>query len=47
MSETRTDADFISMLEERKRSYSSALSISTKLIVLVAIILIGMFIFLV
>jgi len=47
MSDTRTDADFVRMLEERKRSYSSAISITTKIIIVLAIILLGMFFFLV
>ncbi len=47
MSDTRTDADFTQMLEERERSYSSAISISTKIIIVLAIILLGMFFFLV
>lgn len=47
MSDSRTDADFVQMLEERKRSYASAISISVKITVLLAVILLGMFFFLV
>lgn len=46
MSDTRNDPDFIAMRETRERSFAAALKITTRLIVLLAVLLLGMFFFL-
>lgn len=46
MSDTRNDPEFNAMLDDRQRGFASALTITTRLIVLMVILLLWMFFFL-
>lgn len=46
MINTRNDPDFNQMLKDRETSFASSLTITTRLIVLMVILLLGMFFFL-